>query len=278
MSAYAEDEAITLPTLRRVVMAGAPAPNEVHRRLLGGILPPGGETYTPYGATEVMPVASIAGSEILASTAALTAEGKGVCIGKPVPDARVEIIKISDQPIADWSDDLLLREGIGEIAVQAPYASRHYHNHPTADALAKIRDGEKFWHRMGDVGYYDAEGRLWFCGRKAHRVRTRSGDMFTICCEAIFNRHPEVARSALVGVPEKDGFQTPVIVIETYDGKADRADPRLCRELAELGSANPLTQSIRHILFHPGFPTDIRHNAKIRREDLAVWAKGKLGI
>ncbi len=278
VSAHAIDKKIHLPSLKRVVMAGAPVPAAVHRRLLGGVLPKAGETYTPYGATEVMPVACIGGSEVLAETAKSTAEGKGVCVGPPAPGARVEIIKITDAPIAAWSDALVAQPGeIGEIAVQAEHASRHYHNLPEADAAGKIADGEKFWHRMGDAGYRDDKGRIWFCGRKAHRVKARGGDMFTVCCEAIFNRHPKVKRSALVGVPDGEGFQRPVIVAETVKKLGAEELKRLKPELLELGAANPLTAGIADILFHPGFPTDIRHNAKIRREDLAEWAEGAMG-
>ena len=274
VSAYALENQMALPTLRRVIMAGAPVPAEVHRQLLGGVLPEGANTYTPYGATEVMPVACIDGRQVLVETAALSAMGKGVCIGPPAVGVRAEIIRIDDGPIPQWSDDLILPAGrIGEITVQAEHASRHYHNLPQADALAKIAaDGGRFWHRMGDVGYQDEKGRLWFCGRKAHRVRARTGDMFTICCEAIFNQHPAVRRSALVGVPETDGFQRPVIAVELRGDVAPERRDAIARELLETSAGHDITSGIKDILFHPGFPTDIRHNAKIGREELALWA------
>lgn len=277
VSAYAKERAITLPTLRRVVMAGAPVPAEVHRRLLEDVLPEGAETYTPYGATEVMPVACIGGREILAETAEPTASGRGVCVGRPTPGVRAEIIRIDDGPISEWRDELMLPQGeIGEIAVQADHASRHYHNLPAADAGAKIADGTRFWHRMGDVGYKDEKGRLWFCGRKAHRVRAADGDLFTVCCEAVFNQHPAVFRSALVGVPTASDKQRPVLIAELRRDIAPAQRDSVTRELLALGAANPMTAGIRDILFHSAFPTDIRHNAKIRREDLAVWAAGKI--
>ncbi len=273
VSRHAAAEKITLPSLKKVIMAGAPVPTAVHERLLGNILAEGAETYTPYGATEVMPVSNMRGSEALAETAALTAQGKGVCVGKPVPGLRAEIITISDAPLAEWSDALLVSPGeIGEIAVQADHVSQHYHNLPAADRLAKIRDGKKFWHRMGDVGYKDEKGRLWFCGRKSHRVTTAAGTLFTIPCEAVFNQHPAVARSALVGVPGADGFSVPVMVVELEKEHAAGDSAAIARELAEIARQNSVTAAISHILFHPAFPVDIRHNAKIRREDLALWA------
>ncbi len=277
VSASASERGVSLPGLKRVVMAGAPVPAAVHERLLGGILPEDGETYTPYGATEGMPVACIGGREVIRETAALTAQGKGVCIGRPVQGTRVAIIAITDEPIQTWSEDLVVPDGhIGEIAVQAPQVSRHYHNLPKADALAKISDGESFWHRMGDVGYYDNQGRLWFCGRKAHRVRTQGGDLFSVRCEAVFVAHPLVNRSALVGVAAANGFERPVIIVETSEPLAAEQQKSMTDELLTLGAANPETAGILDILFHTGFPTDIRHNAKIRREDLAVWAEKSL--
>ena len=277
VSEYAVKHNIKLPKLTRVVMAGAPVPAEVHRRLLEHVLPEGADTFTPYGATEVMPVASIGGREVLAETAALTAQGRGVCVGRPAAGVRVEIIRIDDAPIPEWSDGLMLPQGeIGEIAVQSDHGSRHYHNLPQADALAKIIEGGDFWHRMGDVGYRDDKGRIWFCGRKAHRVRAASGDMFTVCCEAIYNQHPDVLRSALVGVPDGAGHETPVMIVELRKDM-DSPEPEALRvQLEQLAAASPLTSGIRHILFHPAFPTDIRHNAKIRREDLAIWASKEI--
>ena len=279
VSRYAAANSLSLPSLRRVVMAGAPAPAEVHERLLGGVLPDGAETFTPYGATEVMPVACIAGSEVMAETAAKTASGAGVCVGRPVEGVRVEIIAITDDQIAAWSPGLLAPEGeIGEIAIRAAHAARRYHHLPDADRLAIIRDGTERWRRMGDVGYKDGKGRLWFCGRKSHRVVAKTGTLFTIPCEAIFNRHPDVARSALVGIPGADGFARPAMLVELCEHVPSRRRARLADELLELARSNPLTAAIRDIAFHPGFPTDIRHNAKIRREDLAVWAARKFGV
>jgi acyl-CoA synthetase (AMP-forming)/AMP-acid ligase II len=120
---------------------------------------------------------------------------------------------------------------------------------------------------MGDIGYLDDNNRLWFCGRKSHRVQTGEGVLFTIPCEAIFNTHEKVKRSALVGVGPA-GNQTPVIIIET-GGAIDKK--KLTEELLQLGASNAITQSIRRVLYHPAFPVDIRHNAKIGREQLAHW-------
>jgi len=128
---------------------------------------------------------------------------------------------------------------------------------------------------MGDLGWQDKKGRIWFCGRKSHRVITETGSLFTIPCEAIFNQHSGVLRSALVGVGEKTR-QEPVICIELKPEARGLGRDQLTRELLELGRQNILTQSIDVILFHKAFPVDIRHNSKIFREKLAVWAAKQL--
>jgi len=271
---YCEQHNVKLPTLRRVISAGAPVPPHVLARMKGCIAREG-DVHTPYGATEALPVASLSASEILAETRHLWAQGGGTCVGRRFPGIEWKIIEINDGPIARLSDAVELPTGkIGEVIVTGAVVTREYVTRRESNALAKIVDGSRIWHRMGDVGYLDEQGRFWFCGRKAHRVRTAAGPMFTIPCEAIFNQHPAVYRSALVGVgPE--GHQRPVIIVEAWPEKRPRGAAgrrKLIAELAELAAASPLTSSIRDILVHPAMPVDIRHNAKIFREKLAVWA------
>ena len=103
--------------------------------------------------------------------------------------------------------------------------------------------------------------------------------MYTVPCEAIFNQHPQIYRSALVGVGSP-GSQRPVIVLEPDDGgmpTEDSTPARLRAQIRQLAKSNPLTEGISDFLFHPAFPVDVRHNSKIFREKLAVWAAEKLG-
>jgi olefin beta-lactone synthetase len=269
---YGEQSALRLPSLRRVISAGAPVPAKEIQRF-SRLLAPGAQVFTPYGATECLPVSSIGSDEILGETRRQTDLGRGVCVGRTVPGLIVKIITISDVPIPAWDQALEAKPGeIGEIAVQGPHVTRVYFNRPEATVLAKILDGPGggFYHRMGDLGYLDAQGRLWFCGRKSHRVVTRQGTFFTIPCEAIFNTHPSVFRSALVGV--KRGSETePVVCVELEPEARANLEP-LMAELRELAARHLHTRPIQRFLVHPGFPVDIRHNAKIFREKLAVWA------
>lgn len=272
VSRYGVDQGLSLPTLRRVISAGAPVPAAVLERF-SEMLDPETEIFTPYGATEALPVCSIGSSEVLGETRRLTDQGRGVCVGLPVAGIDLAVIPISDTPIRHWSDELALPDWeVGEITVKGPQVTASYLNRPEATSLAKIPDPSGgFWHRMGDLGYLDGEGRVWFCGRKAHRVITPMETLYTIPVEGVFNSHPQVKRSALVGLG-KPGRQQPVLCVETEQGVSQEEHGHIRRELIALGSKYPHTKSILKILFHPSFPVDIRHNAKIFREQLAVWA------
>ena len=270
---YGAEQGTRLPSLRRVISAGAPVPANVLARF-AEMLGPETQIFTPYGATESLPVCSIGSREILDETRTMTDAGKGVCVGLPVPGIQVEVIRISDAPIVTWSDSLKVSPGeIGEIVVKGPQVTASYFNRDESTRLAKIADPEHggFFHRMGDLGYCDGIGRFWFCGRKSHRVITANGDLFTIPCEAIFNTHPKVFRTALVGVGES-GQQRPVLCVELEQGTQKSEQEQIRQQLFELGQGAEITRSIEQILFHPAFPVDIRHNAKIFREKLAVWA------
>jgi acyl-coenzyme A synthetase/AMP-(fatty) acid ligase len=272
---YGQQKGIKLPSLKRVISAGAPvAADNIER--FSGLLNDGAEIHTPYGATEAVPIISIRSREILAETRQLSEKGYGICIGRPINDIDIRIIRISDDPIESWCDDLTVSQGeIGEITVKGALVSRRYFENPDADALAKIKEGHQIRHRMGDLGWMDKKGRLWFCGRKSHRVITTEETLFTIPCEAIFNNHPQVFRSALVGVGSRPR-QRPVIIAELEKTASSINFQTLEKELLSIAATNKLTQSIQTVLFHKAFPVDIRHNSKIFREKLAVWAEKRL--
>jgi acyl-CoA synthetase (AMP-forming)/AMP-acid ligase II len=275
VAAYGRRHGIILPSLKRVFSAGAPVSANILEQF-AGMLTGGAEIFTPYGATEAVPILSIGSREILEETRELTNQGFGICVGRPINDISIRIINISDEPIRRWSDDLIVRRGeIGEIAVKGALVSRHYFENPRADADAKIPDGEEVWHRMGDLGWEDQKGRIWFCGRKNHRVITSRGTLYTIPCEGILNTQPGVRRTALVGVGEKPR-QHPVICVEPAGDASSAKRAALREELLALAARHPITQSIRKVLFHPAFPVDIRHNSKIFREKLALWAARQL--
>jgi acyl-CoA synthetase (AMP-forming)/AMP-acid ligase II len=267
---YCEAKHVRLPTLRRVLSAGAPVPPHVLQRMKS-CMAGAGEMHTPYGATEALPVATISASEVLGETAARSKAGAGTCVGKRFPGIDWKVIGIVEGPIPSLAEIEELPSGeIGELIVTGAVVTREYVTRRAANPLAKIAEGKRIWHRMGDVGYFDQQQRFWFCGRMAHRVQTAIGTLFTEPCEGIFNTHPAVYRSALVGVGPP-GQQTPVIVVELWPEKRGPDPTTLLNELKNLGKSNPITAEIDQFLIHPAMPVDIRHNAKIFREKLAVW-------
>jgi olefin beta-lactone synthetase len=250
-----------LPSLRRVICAGAPVPVKVLRSF-SSLLADGAQVLTPYGATEALPVSNVGSARLLAETRL------GTCVGRPAPGVELAIVPIVDGPI---SQVLPMQAGeIGEIAVRGAAVTRSYWRRPTATALAKIAAADgTFWHRMGDAGFVDSSGDLWFCGRKSQRVVAGGATLFTDPCEAVFNAHPKVRRSALVGARVR-GALIPVVCIESEDPGPSAS------ELRALALEHPQTAMLETFLFHQSFPVDARHNAKIRREELAVWAARRL--
>jgi len=263
-----------MPTLKRVLSAGAPVPEHVLRRISEAIHPEG-DIYTPYGATEALPVASTSASEVLQETITRSREGAGTCVGRRFSTIQWQVIRIDDGPLAKMTDvDPLPAGEIGELMVRGPVVTKEYVTRTEANADHKVDDEGEIWHRMGDVGYLDQNDRFWFCGRKAHRVRTANGVMFTVPCETIFNQHPRVYRSALVGIGSP-GQQRPVIIVEPWPDEKpanDQEQQDLIEELLALAAKHQLTQPIHDVLIHPSLPVDIRHNSKIFREQLTVWA------
>ncbi len=265
-------ERIPLPNLKRVLCAGAPVPPmlwELMRPVLTN-----GDLHSPYGATEALPVSSIDSTTVVKETAALTQQGAGTCVGTIIKPNKVKIIGLHDGPIAALSQTTVLHTGeIGEIIVRGPSFTKEYDRLPEHTARAKIES----WHRMGDCGYLDKLGRLWFCGRAAERVETSDGVLFTEQVEPLFNAHPAVRRSALIGLGERPEQQA-AIVIEPRDAKLLKS-AGACRELAqtlrELTRSHPHAGRITTVFFHPGFPVDVRHNAKIHRLTLAKWAQAE---
>ena len=257
-----------MPSLRRVISAGAPVPRRTQRRTLTQ-LAEGAQVYTPYGATEALPVASIGSTELLGLPDA------GICVGRPVPGVEVALIRITDDVIPEVTADLLITHPgeVGEVLVRGPVVSPSYADRPDATAAAKVRWDGQVAHRMGDLASWDTDGRLWFAGRKAHVVHTAAGPMYSVPCEEVFNLHPAVRRSALVGVGAA-GDSTPVLCVELEPGVA--CSPLLTQQLLAVGAADPRTRAIGRVLFRPRLPVDIRHNSKIDRAQLAVWAVGEL--
>jgi len=324
IASYCLTQKITLPSLHRVLCAGAPVPVDLWKNSQAWL--PNGQLHSPYGATEALPISTISSDEVssllksqnpdpksqnsagapgapdsfgicgLGSViSGASAPVRGACVGRPLTGIEIKIIVLTDAPIDSLADARELPPGeIGEIIVRGPVVTKLYDALPTATALAKIQipntksqksagmpdpldtchlspvtsaPSGAVWHRMGDCGYLDATGSLWFCGRKAERVETAAGPLYTEPCEQVFRTHPRVMRCALIGFGLR-GAQRPALVVEGRIADAQA----FARELRALALEHPHTAAINAFYFHPAFPVDVRHNAKIHRLTLATWA------
>lgn len=276
---YCESTGNQMGTLRAIYSAGAPVPGQVIQQIRNQIHPEG-EFHTPYGATEALPVATIAGNEVLEDTQERTDQGAGVCVGRHFPGIEWKVVRIVEGPLKRLEEaESLPRGEIGELLVSGPVVTTEYVTRIDANETSKVFDAEgRLWHRMGDSGYLDDLDRFWFCGRVAHRVQTLSGPRYTIPCEAIVNTLDEVERSALVGVGPP-GKQELVLIVEPQEQEAARS-PEASAQLSSLVKrfcqANSKLSDVEQVLVHPKLPVDIRHNAKIFRERLAIWATQEL--
>jgi acyl-CoA synthetase (AMP-forming)/AMP-acid ligase II len=269
---HCERSGESLPTVRDGITAGAPIPVNLHRRL-AAVIHPQGTLHTPYGATEALPLTSVT-SETLIETWPETLRGGGVCVGPVLPEMRVEIVRITDEPIPYWSDSLRVPDGsVGEIVAAGPTISQAYVRLDRANALAKIRDGGTVLHRMGDLGRIDAEGRLWFCGRKSDRIETDDALLLPVCGEAMLAENPDVFQAALIRV-EDDPRRPVVASLRLEPGR--RLDGALVAKLETLVEDTDWAGRIDLYLQCTKIPTDTRHNSKIRREDLTQQVRPKL--
>lgn len=274
------EQGLKLPAMRRVLVAGAPvAPSliaDLHR-----VLPIDGDVFTPYGATESLPVASIAGRDVVPELVGPITSGGGTCVGEIAPGIDLRLIEVTEEALETWDQAVEVPLGqMGEVCVRGPVVTREYAEAPEHTRKAKIRheDGS-VWHRMGDIGRLDGEGRLWYLGRKSHRLLPDGkGFRMPVGPENVFNVHERVHRTALVGVGPA-GKQVPVLIVEPLEGEFPETDVMtdgFILQLRSIGRKHVATKDIETFLFHESFPVDVRHNAKIHREELKVWAEAQL--
>lgn len=264
-------ENLKLESVKHVVMFGAPVNVSVHKKFSKVLT--NGTTYTPYGATECLPISNISGKFILKNTVKEMLSGRGTCVGKPLKGVRVKIIQQTDDELDSFESATILDNGhIGEIVVNSPNVTKSYFDNPDANAASKIKDKQgKIWHRMGDVGFFDEHGLLWFCGRKKHVVISKGAYFYPSQIESIYNQHPKIKRTALIH-DEKNN--SPAIVIERHD-KKDLIESMFLMDLKSLSQTHAHTKPISDFYARSKFPVDIRHNIKIDRTQIQNDINGK---
>lgn len=278
---YCQSTGRKVESLNQILSAGAPVSPRILRWMRAAIHEDG-QVHTPYGATEALPIASIESREVLTETAAKAERGQGTCVGRRFSGIEWRVIRIDDGTISQIDQTQELSQGeIGELMVTGPVISTAYVTRQDQNAYHKVHDGDRVWHRMGDVGYFDEHDRFWYCGRKSHRVRTRSQTLFTEPCEAIINTHSSIYRTALIGIGTADE-QRPISIVEPWPdkrpAKGSLEEKEMLIQLKELAKMHPTTESLDDFMIYPSrLPTDIRHNSKIFREKLVPWAEKRIG-
>lgn len=264
LARHAIEHGLTAPSLERVIGGGAPITGPAMQALTQ--LMPNGEVFANYGATEALPTTAHSARETLNDTWAKTVAGRGICVGRPFSGVELQIAKIQDDVATDFEP---VGPGeIGEILVRSPHIGSQYLDDPESTRKNKIGA----WHRIGDAGYLDEQDRLWVVGRVSQRVRGERGPLFSLLCEPVFDAHPNVRRSGLVGVPD-GASEKAVICVEAMPG-VDTSPLR--DELLELASRHAVTRDVAEVLFIDRLPVDPRHNSKIERPKLARWARAAL--
>lgn len=266
---------LTMPSLKRVIGAGAPIFGPVER-MLSAVMAPDGELAANYGATEAMPSTEMGSHEHLQGLWHMTEQGAGICVGYALPGVELKIIDIVDGSIDSSEETSELPTGqVGEILVRGKHVSPGYYLDPENTRKNKVPDPQGDWHRFGDTGYLDAQGKLWVCGRVSELVKTAGGNVFPLQVEPLFDAHPKVRRSGLVGVPAPVG-ELPVLCVEVEPGVGKNELAGLHQELLARAADSEKANKIHAILFKRRLPVDPRHNSKIERQRLAKWAAPQL--
>nr|WP_281373358.1 alpha/beta fold hydrolase [Kineococcus aurantiacus] len=259
-----------LGTVTTLLSAGAPVPTPLLQRVKE--LMPLADPRTPYGATEVLPATDVGLSDILAAGA-----GEGICVGLPVPGVTVAVAPLDADGVAGV--DLVGTPGVvGELVVGGEHVKDHYDQlwatqaasvdvRPSPTLRGTVRAGR--WHRTGDVGHLDEQGRVWVEGRLAHVVTTADEVVTPVGVEQRAESVPGIARAAFVGIGPRAARQL-VVVAEATDAvrRTTVADPVLSQAVRTATGRNLVA-----VLLVPALPTDVRHNSKIDRARVTAWAE-----
>mgnify|MGYP003602801775 CR=1 FL=1 len=252
------DQRSALANVRLVMSAGAPVPQSLLRNLQTVL--PNAEPHTPYGMTEVLPV-----TDISLADRELAGIGDGVCVGRPVAGARLRISPLDELGRAT-GEPTTAPDLTGEILVSAPWAKDRYDRLWATESASSANPG---WHRTGDVGHLDAEGRLWVEGRLVHVVSTADGPITPVGIEQRVEQLPDVTSAACVGVGPTGAQVVAVVVVPASGGSSGQAlaDPVLAVQVRSVAGVE-----VAAVLVRPDLPVDIRHNSKIDRAAVSRWA------
>ncbi|MGY1624389.1 alpha/beta fold hydrolase [Geodermatophilus sp. SYSU D00965] len=255
-----DEQRTALAGVRLLMSAGAPVPASLLRSLRAVL--PAADAHTPYGMTEVLPVTDVSLAGIDAA-----GTGDGVCVGRPLPGVDVRISPLSADGRADG--ELTDRPGVpGEVCVRAAHVKDRY---DALWALERSTSRDPGWHRTGDVGHLDAEGRLWVEGRLQHVITTAAGPVTPVGVEQRVEALAGVSAAAAVGVGPA-GTQAVVLVV-VPSGVRPRRGGRTALRLAGEDVAAAVRAAagtdVAAVLTAARLPVDVRHQSKVDRAEVA---------
>ena len=257
----------TLRRPRLVLSAGAPLPLALVRQVAD--LLSGADVCTPYGMTEVLPVTDISLAELGDAAA-----GHGVCVGRPVSGVTLGLLPLvgdDAEALGYQAGPAALVDVTGEICVAAGHGKDRYDRLWATEASSSRFEG---WHRTGDVGHVDPEGRLWIEGRLNDVVHTADGPVTPVPVEQRIQVRTDVATAALVAVGPSGARQLVAVVVSAReDGRASHRGLAVAGldlvDRVRAGAGVPLAA----VLTTSALPVDIRHNSKIDHPALARAAE-----
>ncbi|HSN85955.1 MAG TPA: AMP-binding protein, partial [Thermoanaerobaculia bacterium] len=252
---------------RRILTGGAPVSDGELRTWLRAF--PEAGILVAYGSTEAEPVAHISARERLEAVNADRPRTPGVCAGRPVDRVRAKVIRIHAGPVEleedGWAGWELPRGEIGELAVTGDHVCKDYYRNERAVRENKIVDSEgTVWHRMGDTGSLDPEGRFWIAGR-VHSTIRRGGELVhpQLVEQAALGDDPRIRRLGAVGLPDPVLGEKVELVIQIRPGdeKGEVAAQLFIDVTARLTAAG-LKADVTTLTSRE-LPVDPRHNSKI---------------
>jgi fatty-acyl-CoA synthase len=170
-------------TLRSGIMAGAPCPVEVMKRVVSDMHCSG--MSVAYGQTESSPA-------ITMSAADDSMEHRVATIGRALPETEVKIV-------APWNDEVVETGERGELCTRGYLVMKGYDGEPEATARAISAEG---WLRTGDLAVMRDDGYFHIAGRLKEMIIRGGENIYPREVEEFLHQHPKIADVYVVGLPD----------------------------------------------------------------------------
>ena len=280
LARYCVEHEQRMGTVRRVLVGGSAVSFDLLKQMDRATRP--GASVVLYGSSEAEPLAILEGHDEIERAERAMRSGGGLCLGYPRPALDMQIRALPPGLHTAGLDEgglvaASLPVGhIGELVVRGRHVSRRYFGDPGAEAAQKIRTSDGLrWHRLGDLGYLDEEGRVYVVGRINDTVQRRGRSLYPLVVEPLVEQLPFVRRCGLVGHPRK-GMNRSILAYEPADPGARRRDRR-DREETIRAECDRIGVIIDQVVVVDHIPVDPRHNGKVQRDELTKVCRRQLG-